>query len=164
MVDREAVGVPTTDSTALAWVLALAINAGQIWWAVVVCSATNSAVGEFTNSTRIAIIVSSALRWRQQFDAVVFWISCVVRQASTDSVMVDGFANSINATRTIDTTWVLANISNANFQEGAVLVVTTPRNAVAMTANASNSTVIVLEARPWFSNFFALYLSIALEA
>lgn len=78
--------------------------------------------------------------------------------------MVDGFANSVDATCTIDAAWVLTDVSNANFQEGAVLVVTTPRNAVAMAADTSNSTVIVLEARTWLSNFFALYLSIALEA
>lgn len=79
VVDREAVGVPAADSTALAWILALAIDAGQVWWAVVVCPAAHSAVGDFTNATRIAVIVSSALRWRQQFDTMVFWISSVVR-------------------------------------------------------------------------------------
>lgn len=63
MVDGGAVGVPTADGTALARVLALAIDARQVGRAVVVCPAAHSATGEFANAAVVALIVPGALRW-----------------------------------------------------------------------------------------------------
>lgn len=63
MVDGGAVGVPTADGTALARVLALAVDAGQVGRAVVVCPAAHSATGEFANAAVVALVVPCALRW-----------------------------------------------------------------------------------------------------
>lgn len=64
VVDWGAVGVPTADSAALARVLALAVDAGQVGWAVVVRPAAHSAMGQFTNAAVVAFIVPCAFRWR----------------------------------------------------------------------------------------------------
>lgn len=163
VVDCRAVSISSADSTALAWVLALSINAGKVWWAVVVSSAAHSAMGKLADTSIIAVIIPCALRWRQNFDTVVFRISSVVRKAGTDSVMVDGLADGVDAASPINTARVLADVSDAYFEEWTVLIVAAARNAVAMAANASNSTVIVLEAGAWLSNLFAFYLWIPLE-
>lgn len=64
VVDWGAVGVPTAYSAALAWVLALAIDAGQVGWAVVVRPAAHSAMGQFADAAVVAFIVPCAFRWR----------------------------------------------------------------------------------------------------
>lgn len=64
VVDRGAVGVPTTDGAALARVLALAVDAGQVGRAIVVRPAAHSAMGQFANAAVVAFIVPRALRWR----------------------------------------------------------------------------------------------------
>lgn len=88
----------------------------------------------------------------------------MIRKAGADSVVVDSLAYSVDAASPINPARVLADISDAYFQERAVLVVAAARNAVAMAANATNSTVIVLEAGAWLPNLFAFNLWIALEA
>lgn len=88
----------------------------------------------------------------------------MIRKASADSVVVDSLAYGIDATSPINPARVLADISDAYFQEWTVLIVATARNAVAMAANAPNSTVIVLEAGARLPNLFAFNLRIALEA
>lgn len=64
VVDWGAVGVPTADGAALARVLALAVDAGQVGWAVVVRPAAHSAMGQFANAAVVAFIVPCAFRWR----------------------------------------------------------------------------------------------------
>lgn len=88
----------------------------------------------------------------------------MIGKTGTDPVMVDGLADGVDAASPVNAARVLADVPDAHFQERAVLVVATAGNAVAKAANASDSAVIVLEAGARFSNLFALYLWIALEA
>lgn len=87
----------------------------------------------------------------------------MVGQAGAHPAVVDGLADSVDATRPVHAARVLAHVSDAHFQEGAVLIVAAAGDAVPMAADAPNGTVIVMEAGPWFTNLFALYLSVALE-
>lgn len=64
VVDRRAASVSAAHATALARVLALSINAGEVRRAVGVSSAAHSAMGKLTNAARIAVVVSCAL-WRR---------------------------------------------------------------------------------------------------
>lgn len=88
----------------------------------------------------------------------------MVGQAGAHPAVVDCLADSVDATRPIHAAWVLAYVSDAHFQEGAVLIVAAAGDAVPMAADAPNGTVIVMEAGPWFPNLFALYLRVALES
>lgn len=88
----------------------------------------------------------------------------MIGKTGTDSVVVNGLADGVDAASPVNAARVLADVPDAHFQERAVLVVATAGNAVAKAANASDSAVIVLEAGARFSNLFALYLWIALEA
>lgn len=63
VVDRGAVSISAADGTALARVLALSVNAGEVRRAVVVSSAAHSAMGKLADAARIAVIVSCALWW-----------------------------------------------------------------------------------------------------
>lgn len=95
---------------------------------------------------------------------MVLGVARVVGQAGAHAAVVDGLADGVDAARPVHAARVLAHVADAHLQEGAVLVVAAARDAVALAADAPDSTVVVLEAGPWFSNLFALNLGVALEA
>jgi len=57
-------------------------------------------------------------------------VPCVLREAGADSVMVDGLADAVDTTGSIDVAWVLTDFVDAGLLEGTVSVTAAPGDTV----------------------------------
>lgn len=115
MIVGLAVRINTADIWQAAHVVALAIDARFLVGAVVVVATALYAAVVVTNESMQAFIVSCTFRLWLVSEADHIGVATVTRQARAISMMVDGAAEGITATCSINTARVLTDAINAGF-------------------------------------------------